>query len=247
MDSKLNMMLVGTPGAGKTYTSCGLIPGIDENTEDFKEICPLLYLDTEKGANLMLKKLKKNTEYYEYMCIDSIDKLDKAYHYVNNNKGKFKTIVIDSIQSLQRQGLNKFAGGKESSPNFIKNPLHKRPQDYGNNLYQMEAIYKEFFKLDVNLITTLIAGLEEKTDMSGNIVEPAFWKLALPSGQQKIIPSLPDIVALIEIDARGKRTIITEQKKKYPFVKDRVFPEVTNKAQLTTTLIKSLINKISKL
>jgi len=236
-NKKLNIMVAGTSGCGKSTFCCGIVPrkGEFKKNDIYKEICPILYIDTEKGASSILKAQVRDLDptVLTLRHVSTISQLSAIYDYIAKNK-VYKTIIIDSIHRLQSHGLNKFSKyAKEISPEMLQATQYYHPMDYGKNLNQMKAVYELFYSLDVNLVTTVIADWHEKRDLDGSIVGTPQYRLALPEGQRKILPSYPDIVGLIELNYKGDRTFIVKQTDKYPFVKARGIESKINKATVS--------------
>lgn len=232
---KLNIMVAGTSGSGKSTFCCGIVPKINDTDKIYDDICPILYIDTEKGATDILKSQGRDVSPGRFTLrhVDTIEQLTKIYDYVAKNKCH-KTIIIDSIQRLQAHGLNKFSKYKsELSRDMLTASQRYHPQDYGSSLQQMKSIYELFYSLNVNLITTVIADWHEKLDMGGEVIGTPHFRMALPEGQRKIIPSYPSIVGLIELNYKGERKLIVKQSEKYPFVKARGLEKQLNNATVS--------------
>jgi len=241
---QVKLMICGNSGIGKTTTILSLLDKVGENTSPIKKA---LLIDTEKGMYFRLKAMKIDTEKVDYVQISTVadmtDIYNKCIEKYNNNTLDYDLIVIDSLQAFQKKGLNKFVVGKELSKNMISSPSKPKIQDWGDSLHQMVALVELFIELGKHVVITAIASLHENVDIAGNVVEPPYYIISLPKSQRAIIPSLPDIVMLLEM--KGKKVVCkTQQIARYPFVKNRICPEFTEGREVDSNFLREIFKKV---
>lgn len=246
--SKLNCMICGTSGIGKTTTALNLIKKVNEKNYD-APIRKTLILDIDRGCTHRINALNLDPDCYELAIIKTVEDLTNIYNKcvdeVNSGKFEFDAVIIDSLQAMQRKGINKFAVGSEIKASMIANPVKYQIQHYGSSLNQMVALLELFTELNIHVITICIANLQENTDPAGNLIDAPFYRLALPKTQRAVLPSIPDIVMLLEL--KGKKVVCrTQQLQKYPFVKNRINPDITEGAPITDTFLRSILKIVSE-
>ncbi len=111
---KVNMLLYGPPGSGKT-TIAGTFP-------------KPLYLNIEAGVNTLLGKD------IDFVDIDKWDDLKEVYNALLQGDLKYESVVIDSVTELMKKRSLEIQGNRESL----------RIQDWGILIREIEDMMRRF-------------------------------------------------------------------------------------------------------
>lgn len=144
-----NMLIYGESGVGKT-TFAATAPR------------PILWLDSEGGTASI-----GDTSDIFVAKVDSLDTFREAVVYLQQNEGKFKTVVIDSFSETQAHIL------KEVMRAVVKNDPTRDEflpqfQEWGRVTGVMREIARAFRDLPLNTIVTALTR-EDTDDLTGRV------------------------------------------------------------------------------
>lgn len=173
IEHTMNVLIYGEPGTGKTYLagSACLV----------KEMCPILWLDTEKGILTVKDGYKDHLDKFiyepamEYQVVsDTYFKLlrgdGKTYEDSQGNEHPWpKTVVIDNMSELQKISMRRIMQKvvKEDSDRDIEVPGIR---EWGKVLEQMRVLIRSYRDLDMNTIFT--AWAHSDTDLGRTTTYP---------------------------------------------------------------------------
>lgn len=226
-DIKLSVLIAGSSGSGKTTLVADVIRKVHHDTlpiklqKAYNALGKVLFLDTEGGGLIRLRRMCQkqglDSRYVTYKRINNITDLNREYKYLLAHPKEYRTIIVDSLQELQRQGIIKFSQGSDLNPSMLTDFKKMQIQHYNESQNQMIAVLLLLQKLNINTLYTCIDFLDNEKAKD----KTAVYSLVVPHKQGKILPSIPDIVGHIEVGLSGKRIFKTKQTSVYPFVKDR--------------------------
>ncbi len=189
--AKLNMMIYGIPGSGKTVLA--------STATLCKEMSPVLYIDVEGGALSMRDFYnKKNIKIVRPVVFD-VD-MERYYSYLVSKKNVFRTVVIDTTTEAQKLSMLTIMNRLyESRPDKVGS--QPSLQEWGKN---SDAVRKfvRYYKNIPNVNTIFIAHAQEvKDEQSGAIVTKPSFSGKLPEE----LCGFVDIVGrLVETTKRGE-------------------------------------------
>ena len=121
-DTKINMLLFGSPGSGKT-TIAGTFP-------------KPLYLNIEAGVNTLIGKDM------DYVTISEWDDMKEVFKMLTDEECKYESVVIDSVTELMKIRKSEIQGNKEMLT----------MKDWGLLIDQMERMLRSFRDLQMNVL-----------------------------------------------------------------------------------------------
>jgi phage nucleotide-binding protein len=152
---KLNLLVYGKPGAGKTRFSGTCAPR-------FK---PLI-LSAESGL-LSLKALKDANGKpidFDFLQIEKFEQLSEVYNSLKFGKLDYDTVVMDSITEIQQVCMDKI---------LREEKIEKaRIQDWGTLNLRMVNLIRAFRDLDKNLIVTALSDTITDEETGTNTMAP---------------------------------------------------------------------------
>jgi len=119
-----------------------------------------VFVDIDKGLASIRHKVNR-------IPISSWENLQSAYSYLANAPHKFKTVVVDSLNELQKVAMNHVVG----SYTGIRRSYDSLPSqsDYGKMLDDFDKLVRAFRSLPMHVVLICnVAGKEFETD----IVQP---------------------------------------------------------------------------
>jgi len=151
----LNLLVFGEPGAGKTYLA--------GTAQDHPKTSPVLVLDVEGGTTTL-----RHRPDVDVIQVRSIEQIIAVHNkLVTDNKGYYKTVVIDSLTELQKLDLS----------DIMKELVQRRPdrdpdvpdvREWGKTGVHMRKIVRHFRDLPMNTILTAL--VDPYKDSTGSVV-----------------------------------------------------------------------------
>lgn len=176
-----NAMIYGDPGVGKTQAAA--------SATEVEELCPVLLIDVE-GGTLVLQNTYPNIDIepvrnwgemaklwkrlYDNDCKLPISTLDlKSEQWVEGEMIHYRTLIVDNTSELQRLNMRRImAEVVKEHPERDEDIPSQR--EYGKNLEQMRAFFRQFRDLPANVIFTAHA-MKDKDERTGVItIAPGF-------------------------------------------------------------------------
>lgn len=183
----LNMLIHGQSGIGKSTLVSSLCR--DPRTT------PVLVLDCDKGTGLRF--VDEDPRMYTIIECEDIDKLSSIYNYLTVGKHPYKSVAVDNITALQKQGLWRFTYGSNPTYASTKNWVDLKQAEikhWGQSLSQMILIVQAFCDLKMHVVFTALSQRNKN-----EITQKEEITVKLPGQQADEIPSIPDIVGHIKI------------------------------------------------
>lgn len=142
----IKMLVYGKPGVGKTIFSSSA-PS------------PIL-VDIERGTlSLQNEDLKKKgivPEDIDVFPIEEFIQMNDVFEYLKDGNHSFKTVIIDSLTSLQQRSMDTIMEeGTSKKPE--KDPDLSTQNDWGVNTAQIKKVIRYFRNLPMNVIFTCLA------------------------------------------------------------------------------------------
>ncbi len=186
----LRLLVHGDPGIGKTFL-CG-------TAADSEHTSPVLFVDTEGGT---LSIAGKDVD---VIRVDSWQSAQQLVVHLRRNKGRWKTIVIDSLTELQKMIMadilktNMLEGKRSHDPDIPE------MRDWGRNSERIRKFVRALRDLpDVHVIFTCLSKDDTNEQTGRTTVRPM-----LPGKLAFEIPGFIDVVghlsAIREKDAADK-------------------------------------------
>lgn len=202
---KMNLVVFGQPGAGKTiFATSG---------KDHPDLDDVLFLNIEGGelsiTDRELDWAKPGRDENDNPTGRTLKDIEEvAIAIASKKKGyeKYRTVVVDSVTELQVRDLEDITKGSGRADGEI----HRN--DYGKNTNRMRRALRLLRDADVNVIFTALAKKvmvkkkgSEDTEL-GEIIPDMTAKLA------ESIMGYVDFVWYMFVDAEGNRCLLTQEK-----------------------------------
>lgn len=133
--AKVNMLLYGAPGSGKT-TIAGTFPNP-------------LYLNIEAGVNTLIESG------VDYVDINTWDEVKEVYEKLVSGEAKYDSVILDSVTELMKKRKAELQGGDEALS------LRK----WGILIDQMENMLRAFRDLPVHVLFIFAEQEEKDEDV----------------------------------------------------------------------------------
>lgn len=214
-ERKLNILVYGDPGVGKTTFAA--------SADEIPSFRKTLHIDIEGGSMSFEHRYPKVEIIHldEYDQKDQWQKLYDIYEHLRDNRGAgYGTVIIDNLSEAQKIAMIKVmedAKLRADDPDKIE-PEVPRQRDWGVNLERMRMMVRSFRDLPVHTIIT--AHEKEATNPRTGAIKKA------PSLSGKLtneVAGFFDIVLrmyVVEIDGVDTRVIATAASEDY-IAKDR--------------------------
>lgn len=199
--------LVGEAGAGKTYSAL--------SASQVEGLYPMLYLDTEGSTVGVINNF--DAAKVDVVRVDTHKKLDTIIKAVLTKTNKYKSIVIDTLDTAQERAAAKFQRDNPTDGFAAFREL----KDW---LVSDDGLLHQLRRADITAIVVLHTR-EEKAD-SGAVTQ----RIRLQGAAKDIFASIPDIVLYQtrkvrkiegEKEARASSTVYTVGTKEFAQAKNR--------------------------
>lgn len=178
---KINVLVYGFPGAGKTRLS-GTMAAFSN---------PLI-LSAESGL-LSLRKLQKEMGVkFKYLDIKDFNEMIEAYNFLLLGKHDYDAVVIDSITEIQQACMDKILEEEKRDKALI--------QDWGTLATRMISLIRKFRDLPMHCMVTCLAE-QDKDETTGMVcIRP------LVQGQlkEKIDAYFDEVLYLASKEVKGE-------------------------------------------
>lgn len=216
IEGRMRVLLWAPPGAGKT-TLASTFPGV-------------LFLDFDHGLKTLRSKWYKqkygrpdmagfesfDDEYDQYGIYKTPKAFWEAIRFINKTSSDkaIKTVVVDSVTTLQTLAMHvgiEAAGthgrSKTRATSRHSHALLPTQADFGAEMSVFEQFMNQFIKLPSNIIC--IAHEREITTDSGALLRREPYLIG--SSIRAQVAKWFDEVWYLDVDSKGKRTLMTQQ------------------------------------
>lgn len=224
------ILLVGGPGSGKTHSALTLT--------EVEGFYPMLYLDTEGSTIGVADKFDKSR--LTVLRIKTHEELRKITNDLLNKKHKYKTVVIDTIDTAQERAINLLKKKYPTDGYAVWGDVATWLTGADGNGLMMRL-------KDADFLSVVVVHAREEKSGSGAVIE----KPRLQGSSKDVIASIPDCVfyqsRTTKKDDAGKvyaeTTVYTVGTKKFDQAKSRFdLPPVMQGATLATVMNTILSN-----
>jgi phage nucleotide-binding protein len=204
-ERKINMLIYGNPGVGKTILAC--------SADDIPECRKVLHLDIEGGTMSVEKRYPK----VEFIRITDWDQLWNIYNDLLRNAYDYSTIIIDNLSEAQKIGMKAIMDVAKLRDPDIEEEV-PRQRDWGIILERMRLMVRAFRDLPTHTIIT--AHEKEETQQRTGL---GIFKPSLSGKLANEVAGFFDVVVRMyvqEVDGESTRILATAASEDY-IAKDR--------------------------
>jgi hypothetical protein len=202
-DAKINVLLYGRPGAGKTTLAA--------TAADHPALSPVLFLNFEGG--LLSVAARGDISAIDIKQMSDLDDVFYAYLRGDPEIARFRTIVIDSGSEMQALDLQEIVGEAMESGGRSRKSLDEIfIDDYGVSTARMKRLVRWYRDLPCNLVITALPkyiypGVGRNRDRTADPIEcvPSFTDVVARS-----VMGYVDFLWYQYVDDEGRRAILTQ-------------------------------------
>lgn len=201
----INMLVYGTPGAGKTVLA--------GSADAVVEMSPVLFIDVEGGTF----SLRERYPDVDVVRVKTWKDLQRIYDELFAMKHKYKTVVLDSLSEIQ----------KFSMYNIMTDLVSEHPdrdedvpgmREWGKNIEQIRKFVRAYRDLPMHTIFTALSAADKNAKTGLMLHKPALsGKLAMEVG------GFVDVLVYMytkEVESEIRRLMLTTNTDEY-VAKDR--------------------------
>lgn len=162
-DLKINLMVYGPPGAGKT-TLAG-------TAQEVPEMSPAIFGSIEAGE-MALAEMENPPDIYPFG--GDIERLEKLYWFLRNEDHGYKTVVLDSLSELQRLHRESLVAARHQAGRR-ESIFDTQQKDWGDNMSYLLYWVRRFRDLPLHVIVCCHSETRQKPD-GGERIQPLLNK-----------------------------------------------------------------------